>query len=68
LGRGIKLYLEQKSMLRDREPMSLNHAHSLCPDLIRASTNLHKNLSEGEGLPDIGERKRRRPSDGYARQ
>jgi hypothetical protein len=38
--------------------------HSSCPDLIRASITLRVKLFEEDGLPGIGERKRRRPSDG----
>ena len=47
---------------------SRHKAHPSCPDLIRASINLRKTIFEEDGLPGIGERKRRRPSDGYARQ
>jgi hypothetical protein len=36
--------------------------------MTRASINLRKDIFEEDGLPGIGERKRRRPSDGYARQ
>src|ERR1700730_10999288 len=42
--------------------------HSSCPGLTRASIHLRKIIFEEDGLPGIGERKRRRPSDGYARQ
>src|SRR5260370_21440998 len=42
--------------------------HSSCPGLTRASIILRKTIFEEDGLPGIGERKRRRPSDGYARQ
>ena len=42
--------------------------HSSCPGLTRASIHLRKTIFEEDGLPGIGERKRRRPSDGYARQ
>src|SRR5882672_9680462 len=36
--------------------------------MTRASINLRKTIFEEDGLPGIGERKRRRPSDVYARQ
>jgi hypothetical protein len=44
------------------------NTHSSCPGLTRASINLRNESFEGDGLPGKGERKRRRPSDGYARQ
>ncbi len=46
----------------------LPHIQMSCPDLIRTSITFHKESCEEDGLPGIGERKRRRPSDGCARQ
>jgi hypothetical protein len=37
-------------------------------DRHRASITLQETFYEMDGLPGVGERKRRRPSDGYARQ
>ena len=43
------------------------HRNSSCPALCRASTSLQHQQQGRRGWPGIGERKRRRPSDGYAR-
>src|SRR5882672_12810241 len=40
---------------------------SSCPAVCRASTSLHHCRMKDVDGRDIGERKRRRPSDGYAR-
>src|SRR5665213_1121429 len=46
--RGVRKLLAnlEQCLLRERVPVSLNHTHSSCPDLIRASIPLHKKAFE----------------------
>jgi hypothetical protein len=64
------------------QPLTIRPAQVICPSgsfltgLSSLISDFPKNISvptyrsffEEDGLPGIGERKRRRPSDGYARQ